>query len=138
MNHENQSSSEQKLIASLRDAQLKYVRLDPERMAIALRFTFGTDRPDVMVHLRNTAHIAISKDPNDEELPAVVGIATLVPLSVDRISTLTKLAYPFRNTDDPSTVFTYSETPLYHFHLEGDICLDIVCGKYSVGLTVGR
>ena len=132
MKNEERSVPEHALIASLRHSQLKEVRLDRQSLSVSFHFTFGPDAQGFVLTFKNTVHVAVSKDPDDEELPAIVGEATLVPLSDGGASVLAKLRYPFRKIDDSTAVFTYPERSLYHFHLEGDVCADVVCGNYAM------
>lgn len=135
MKNEERRVPEQALIASLRDSQLKEVQLDRQTLSVSLHFTSGPEAQGIVLTLQNTVHVVISKDPDDEELPAVVGEATLVSLQDGGASVLTKLKYPFRKIDDSAAVFTYQDKRLYYFHLEGDVCCDVVCANYQIRRT---
>jgi len=123
---------QESLLQSLRNSQLSEVRLDPCTLSIQFRFTFGPGKDDVVIEMSKTVHIAISKDPEDEELLAIVGEVTLHEALDGGLSILTDLKYPFKSTADRSAVFTYPSTRLYHFHMEGDVCADVVCAQYKL------
>jgi hypothetical protein len=121
-----------RLLTHLRYAQLSQMQLDAQALSLHLRFTFETGQDDVMINLSRTVHIAISKNPEDDELPAVVGEVTLNSVENGGLAILTKLGYPFRTTLDPKIVFTFPSILLCHFHMEGDVCVDVVCGEYGI------
>lgn len=120
------------LLTDLRYAQLIQIQLDAQELSLRLRFTFEAGKDDVIVDLSKTLHIAISKNPEDDELPSVVGAVTLSYVEDGGFDILTKLGYPFRETADPNIVFAFASMPLYHFHMEGDVCADVVCGEYGI------
>ena len=119
------------LIQSLDTAQLRSVNLDPEALSLSFRFTFGPAEEDVTVELSGTAHIALSKHPEDEAGCGIVGEVKLKALEDGGAAVLTELNYALLQYDG-SHVLTYPSTPLYHFHMEGDVCADVVCSSYKV------
>lgn len=132
------NSSQESILESLQDSQVSNVQLDPQMLSIQFQFTFGPGRDDVVIEMSNTVHIAISKDPEDEELPALVGEVSITPVLDGGLAVLTALKYPFKSTEDRGSVFTYPSIRLYHFHLEGDICAEVVCAQYKIRIVNRR
>jgi hypothetical protein len=120
------------LIESLARSQLLAVYLDSKALSLRFQFTFGPPADDIVVELLNTAHIVISKDIDDAELLAVVGEVRLTAVSDGGFSILTKLGYLFKSEANSNAVFTYPSRTMYHFHMEGDVSADVVCGKYTI------
>jgi hypothetical protein len=61
MKNEERSVPEHALIASLRDSQLKEVRLDRQSLSVSFHFTFGPEAQGFVLTFKNTVHVAISK-----------------------------------------------------------------------------
>lgn len=119
------------LIQGLNTSQLRSVNLDPETLSLRFRFTFGPSENDVIVELSNTAHIAISKHLEDEEGLGVIMEVKLRALEDGGAAVLTELNYPLLQHQG-GPVLTYPSVALYHFHMEGDVCADVVCSSYKV------
>jgi hypothetical protein len=74
----------------------------------------------------------VSRTPDDDS-PYLVGDIKLSALSRDEETRLlTMLSYSFRE-DDTNAVPSFGKQ-LFHFSMEGSICLDIVCQDYSIRL----
>lgn len=128
---EQGKSDPEGLIQELDGSELRSVYLDPEKLSLTLRFTFGPMADDIILELSKTAHLAISKHPEDEEGLGVIMEASLKPLPDGGAAVLTELNYPlFQSLGGP--VLTYPSIPLFHFHMEGDVCADVVCSDYKV------
>ena len=135
MRRDIRNNSQESLLESLQDSELSEVRLDPVSLSIEFRFTFGPERENVSIQMSKIVHIAISKDPDDEEMLAIVGKVLLNPVLDGGLSILEDLKYPFKSTEDQTMVLTYPSVQLYHFHLEGDICADVVCAQYKMEIA---
>lgn len=130
MKNANGIAEAEKLLQGLSTSQLRAVNLNPETLSITFRFTFGPSEQDVVIDLSDTAHIAISKHLEDDEGLGVIMEARLNALSDGGTAILTELNYPLLQSAG-GPVLTYPSVPLFHFHIEGDVCADVVCGRYT-------
>ena len=78
----------------------------------------------------------MSKSPEDEDGSHPVGDVSLTPLEDGGREVLSSLNYKICDRD--GGVFTYSSASMFHFHLDGWIVLDVVCGEYHVYKQLGK
>jgi len=120
------------LLNSLRDFQLHETFVHPIEWSIRFNFSFGSDPTvrDMVIKLSEVVHFLLSKDSDDNEGCYTVYETTLTELEDGGKEVLSSLSYPIKSTD--GNVFCYPSKTLFHFHLEGDLCVEVVCGKYEV------
>lgn len=88
--------------------------------------------PDIAVELFEPLFIRISRTPDDDS-PYLVGDIRISALGSDEENRLlTMLSYSFRE-DDTNAVPSFGKQ-LFHFSMEGSICIDLVCQDYSIRL----
>jgi hypothetical protein len=116
----------------LRRSQLKSVVLNPLTLALQFIFTAVEGRPDTILELLGIAQVNLAKDLDDEEMLAIVGEASLVSVADGGLGIFEQLRYPFKSLADDSVPFSYPGTELFHFHLEGDVCADVICKEYRL------
>lgn len=121
-------------IGYLQRSQLKNIALNPQTLALQFRFTEVEGKPDrdVQLELLGIAQVNLAKDLEDEEMLAIVGEANLAPITDGGRAIFEKLRYPFRSLELDSAPFSYPDSELFHFHLEGDVCADVVCKEYRL------
>jgi hypothetical protein len=120
----------QALLDRLRDFQLVEISFKPTEWSIHLTFTFGPNVKDIVVNLFEIAHFILSKNPDDNDGCYMVGEVTLTSITDGGLRVLSSLNYPFKNRD--GSIFSYPSKQLFYWHLEGDVCLEVICGKYEL------
>ena len=117
-------------ISGLREYQLARMYVGPLLDALILEFTRCSEGADVTVELSQIAHIQVSKTLDDEDGCYLVHEANIERVTDGGTSVLTSLGYRIR--DEDGSVFSYPSQSMYHLHLEGDVCIEVVCGHYQV------
>lgn len=120
------------LLKSLRDFQLVNIFFDPTEWSINLTFTFGSDPSisDIVVKLSEIVHFVWSKNLDDNDGCYLVYEVILTEINDGGVEVLSSLSYPIKRAD--GNVFSYPSKKLFHFYIEGDIILEIVCGTYQI------
>lgn len=126
------TSLSKKLTATLERlpaAQLSGTDLDANLFSLKLNFVFAPEEHNIIIELLNLVSFSASRTPDDE------GCYNVYQVSLDLLEdggekALTLLGYAFKGKDDK--VFSYLGRRLFHFRLEGDVCLDVVCTSYRV------
>ena len=114
------------LLSALKCAFISCVKLDQTVMKIQFildGIMFAT------LELHKVVHAVISQTLDDEG-PHAVGELSLSSVNDGGKEVLNALAYRFLNRDGKA--FIYPNNQLYHFHTEGDICVEVVCGSYQL------
>lgn len=122
------------MIGKLKDSWLKCILLDPKELSLHLEFALtGQNRGEIDLKLSNTVQVSVSRTPNEESGHWYVFEARLVAVLDGGLQVLKSLGHGFRkSTEALDLPFTYPETKLFHFHLEGQVCMDVVCAEYQV------
>jgi hypothetical protein len=118
------------LANKLKRSSLVGCTIDSSNFSFALEFSFGLGRTDVVVKLYQIVHSLISKNPDDQESCFFVGNLFITPLYDGGLEALSSLKYSFNDAN--GGILTYPSRPLWHLHLEGGICLDVVFGAYQI------
>ncbi len=119
----------------LQRSQLKSIVLDSQTLALQFRFTQVEGKPDTILELLGIAQIKLAKDLDDEEMLAtMVGASepSLIPIADGGRAVFEQLHYPFKSLGDHNVPFSYPGVQLFHFHMEGDICADVICKEYRL------
>jgi hypothetical protein len=121
-------------LEDLKSADLIGISLTPQPLTLRLDFTFGAEMYDISLEFHHLVHQVISQpvnsDPSDpEESCFWVGNVELREIGAEQSQILSSLSYPFQ--DQAGTVQT-SSSSLFYFRLEGDICIQVVCGSYKI------
>ncbi len=118
-------------IEDLKSADLAGITLIPQPLTLRLDFTFGTGIYDTSIEFYQLVHQVISQPVNSDSQESCfwVGNAELRQLTEDKTQILSALSYPFQN--QAGLVETGSSS-LFYFRLEGDICIEVVCGSYKI------
>jgi len=125
------SSEREDLLERLRYYSLASLKLEVEVQNIHLNFVSTVEgEEDVSIKLFDPLLVKISRT-SDDEGPFLVGNISLTALSREEEKDLMdKLGYCFREPDtDSQPAFTKQ---LFHFFLEGSICIDVVCEGHSM------
>ena len=117
-------------LKDLRKSQLVGLSFDPTHLWVRLEFTFGGEGDNVVIQLTQRIHFVLSKDPDDDDWCFFVCEINLTPIEDGGKEILSSLGYRFRERD--GTVASCSSRSLFHFHLEGGVCIEAVCGSYQV------
>jgi hypothetical protein len=133
------SPNTQSLLKSLRKSQLVGLSVDPNHLWVRLEFTYGTfggEADTVVIQLTQLVHFTLSKDPDDDDDDwcFFVGEINLTPIEDGGKEILSSLGYRFRERD--GTVASYPSRSLFHFHIEGGVCIEAVCGSYQVSQEI--
>jgi hypothetical protein len=124
------STENLKILGGFGDAQLAGISFDHEEFWVRLIFRMGSSVKDVYLDLLDLAYFNFSKDPDDNEGCYLIGEVHLKAIENNRQELFSLLRFPFRDLD--GEVSTYPSKPLFHFHLEGDVCVEALCGKYLI------
>jgi len=118
-------------IEDLRNADLVGISLISQPLTLRLDFTFGMEIYDTSIEFYQLVHHVISQPvkSDSEESCFWVGNAEIRELAEDKSQILSGLSYPFQN--QAGLVDTGSSS-LFYFRLEGDICIQVVCGSYKI------
>lgn len=128
------SQSQEELFRRLSYYSIESVLIDPVLRTMHISFVSTVEQEDdIVLKLARPILIKISKLPEDEEL-FLVGEIKLRILEDDRVLVLNELQFGFKLTDEVSV--SDLPTRLYHFHLEGHMCLDVVCVAFSISRQV--
>jgi hypothetical protein len=117
------------LVQELSNYQITGISLEPSQLWLRVELTCGSHKPDVTLEMHNIAQISISKTPDDEDSCYFAGEVTITPCDDGGKSILTQLGYAFSNRK--GEVMAMSSNA-FHIHIEGDICLDVVCQTYKL------
>jgi hypothetical protein len=112
-------------------AELKYAfvtRLNLSHSAVQLDFMLDGENT-VVLRLCEVVHLVLSQS-LAEEGPHLVGELSITPVSDGGKEVLAALHYRFFKQN--GEVFSYPGEQLFHFHLEGAICLEAVCRSYQL------
>jgi hypothetical protein len=119
-------------LEDLKSADLVGISLVPDHFGLHLDFTYGPDFGDVAIELYQIVHLIFSQPFPSQELDSCfwVGEVQLNQISPENHHILSTLSYPFNH----SNLFNSDllNSPLVHFHLEGEICLEVICSHYKV------
>lgn len=118
-------------LEDLKSADLTGISLIPQPLTLRLDFTFGAEMYDTSLEFYYLVHQVISQPVNSdpEEFCFWVGNVELREIGVEQSQILSSLSYPFQ--DQAGTVQT-SSSSLFYFRLDGDICIQVVCGSYKI------
>jgi len=113
-------------LEDLKSADLVGIYLNPHNLGLRLDFTFGPDADDVAIEFYQIIHLVFSQplNPDNEGICFWVGNVELKEIK-DNIQESLFQSYPFTNQN-----LTLLQ-PLFHFHLEGDICLEVIFRNYK-------
>ena len=123
------SEKHQKILNNLKSSSLAEIYMDPTTLSLRLNFTYGPDGKDISIVFFHIAHMTISKILDDED-----GVFNISEISINGIKDggsdlLKKLGYMFQ---DGNGVLTYPEEKLFHLYIEGDVCMEVICGNYKI------
>lgn len=118
------------LLQNLDKSQLVGIDLDSNNLGVRLEFTFGPEKRDIIVQLFQLVHFIISKEPDDNDGCFFVGEVALNPLKDGGKKILSSLLYPLQEKN--GNVASYPAKQMFHFHLEGGVCIEAVCGAYEI------
>jgi len=119
-------------LEDLKSADLIGISFIPKSLGLRLDFTYGPEIGDVAIELEGIVHFVFSQplEPEDEDFCFWVGEVKIESLSEGAMSVLSSLSYPF--TMGQSANLPETNSALVRFYLEGDICLEVICGSYKI------
>ena len=127
----------QKEISKLVDSQIVGFYIDSDIMTLRMDFGFSPDEKITSIELSHIYHLLISKFPGagpdyaGEERSFIALEIYLHYLDVEkRREVLSSLAY--MHYDGNGNVAIFPDSDMYHLHVAGDICIDVVCGEVKV------
>jgi hypothetical protein len=117
-------------LEDLKSADLVGISLLPQNLGLRLDFTFGPEASDVKIELYQIIHLVLSQalNTNNEDFCFWVGEVELRNLQEDGSQILSRLSYPFHNSNGNIE----ADSSLIYFRLEGDIFLEVICGSYKI------
>jgi hypothetical protein len=118
-------------LEDLKSADLTGISLIPQPLTLRLDFTFGSEMHDTSIEFYHLVHQVISQPVNSdsEEYCFWVGNLEIRELEASQNQILSSLSYPFQNQ---AGLIETGSSPLFYFRLEGDICIQLVCGSYKI------
>lgn len=114
------------LIDKISHCQISQFVLEPTKLWLRLEFIDPIDLKEIVLELYKMAYFSLSKTSDDEDGAYVILEAELLSVN-DSLELLSKLNYGFISSPQINVLDS-----LYHLHIEGDICLDVVCESYKV------
>lgn len=127
------SPTHQALLKQVEASSVSAFFIEPSGQWLSIDFTSSVGDVDVLLKLFNPTLFKLSRTLDDEGL-FVVGEVSLIPFHDGGRDILDSLGYDFRN--ESGYTLSFPNRVLWHFHLEGDICIDVVCEKYELLKTV--
>jgi hypothetical protein len=133
------SPNTKSILKSLRKSQLVGFSVDPNHLWVRLEFTYGTfggEADTVVIQLTQLIHFILSKNPDDDDDDWCFFVCEikLTPVEDGGKEILSSLGHRLREAD--GTVASYSSHSLFHFYLEGGVCIEAVCGSYQVSQEI--
>ncbi len=120
----------EKSLDTLKNVDLRHLLLDASAGTALLQFTFSPSEPDTTIELSRISLFKVSIDSDVGGELAFVGQVEAFQFEDAGQEVLSKLEYCLQK--EPGVVRTPPEQVSFYFHIEGDMCADIVCGAYSV------
>jgi hypothetical protein len=114
------------LIDKISHCQISQVVLEPTQLWLRLEFIDPIDLKEIVLELDKMAYFSLSKTSDDEDGAYVILEAKLSSVN-DSLGLLSKLNYGFISSPQINLLES-----IYHLHIEGDICLDVVCESYKI------
>ncbi|HEY6805044.1 MAG TPA: hypothetical protein VI306_15825 [Pyrinomonadaceae bacterium] len=133
MGIEKLSSIHQELLKYMESSSVGAIFIDPSGQWLSIDFTSNIGHTGIILKLFNLSLLKVSRSLDDEGL-YVVGEVSLTPFHDGGGRLLNSLGYGFKN--ERGETISYSDRTFWHFHLEGDICIDAVCENYEILKTV--
>jgi hypothetical protein len=118
-------------LEDLKSADLVGISFLPRTLGLRLDFTFGPEANDIAIELYKIVHLVLSQpiNPDDEGYCFWVGEVEIKTLPNDGSQLLSDLSYHFTNQ---KKIIDADLSSKFYFRLEGDICIDVVCGRYQI------
>jgi hypothetical protein len=126
---EKQSPTHQGLLKQLEGSSVSAIFIEPSGQWLSIDFISNVGDVSVLLKLFNPTLFKFSRTLDDEGL-FVVGGVSLTPFDDGGRDILDSLGYDFRN--EHGYTVSFPNRVLWHFHLEGDICIDVVCENYEL------
>lgn len=123
------STTHQSLLKQMEASSVSTFFIEPSGRWLSIDFTSSVGELDVLLKLFNPILFKFSRTLDDEGL-FVVGGVSLTSIYDGGKDILDSLSYDFK--DESSHRVSYPQRALWHFHLEGDICIDVVCEYYEL------
>src|ERR1041384_2464766 len=117
---ESASVSLDTYIRSMRKAQITSMLFNATDDSLQIDVLHTPEEPTFIISITGIAHVAFSRTVGDDDPPWFIVMITLDRLSDYGVGILPTLKYGFtmlsRNVSES----------VYHLHIEGDICMDVV------------
>lgn len=120
-------AEDQSLIDGLGYAEVSTVSYNMPNLQ--LKFSFQPGVLSTVIELLQVIHLVVSQTQGDNG-DFVVGEVSLTAVENGGKSVLSNLHYRFYDQDN--AVLNFPDVCLYHFHLEGDICVEAVSESYRI------
>ena len=118
-------------LVRLANYELFFVEFLPTCSGIRLKFSYGGAKASISeLILYNAVQLSISRTPDTEESSYYVGEIALKKLSDGGQVLLRKFGHSF--LEQNGEIAKYQDIPLYHIHIEGEICIDVVCSNVTL------
>ncbi len=123
-------------LEDLKSADLVGITFLPRTLGLRLDFTFGPEANDVAIELYKIVHLVLSQpiNPDDEDYCFWVGEVEVKKLVNDGTQLLSDLSYQFTKQNG---MIDSDLASRFYFHLEGDICIEVVCSHYQIFQGMG-
>jgi hypothetical protein len=118
------------IIKDLSGSTISEIGLNPHTRTLRIDLASSHAGEGISVEFYRFVQINISGQLDDEEdFPTVIDVF-LSPLDDSRLEVLSALDHQWRETE--RAVSTYPGRPLYHLHLVGSLCIDVIAEGYQV------
>lgn len=127
----NDIKQSEKKINELNSSEILSINIDPIKFLIKIHFFLPIDGKAITIELKDIALIRIAKDIKDDDGNYFVAKINFQSITADGgYDIFSKIGYPYFDMD--GNVLTYPNRSLYYLSIEGDLCLDIVCGSFEI------
>ena len=127
---DNESQVIEAFLKSYENSFLSVFIIQPEVKRVELHLGFSPNEKGAILKLNNVIHLKSSKTFDAVEGPFYVGEMKMVRLNDGDEGILVALQYPFHGSN--GKIVPYPNQALFHFHLEGEMILDIICVGYEI------
>ena len=117
------------LLKELESCDLDVISIDPAGQWLRFEFISGLSQMGLVLKLFNPIFIKISRTLDDDGL-FYVGEVSISPLGDGGKEQLTSLGFGFK--DESGSVITNPLREMVHCHIEGGICVDVICESYQI------
>lgn len=121
---------DKQILKKFTNSQLVGVFIEPTKLWIRLDFIVEIENKECDIEFHQILNFHLSKDIDSEDGGYYIGEISHQEITDGGKEILSKMRYPFLDFNEEMK--TFPSKLLHYFHLEGEVCVDIVCGNYKI------